>query len=70
MGVEMRTLLLIRGLPGSGKTTLAHKLADLQTGSICVAADDFFMEDDEYKFDSAKLQEVHERCQRTAGLAM
>lgn len=66
----MSTLILVRGLPGSGKTTLAYKLAGMQTGSICVAADDFFMEGDEYKFDSARLEEVHERCQRTAELAM
>ena len=66
----MSTLILVRGLPGSGKTTLAHKLAAMQEGAVCVAADDFFMEKGEYKFDSTRLQEVHERCERTAELAM
>ena len=66
----MSTLILVRGLPGAGKTTLARKLADLQTGAICVAADDFFMAGDEYMFDSGRLEEVHETCQRVAGRAM
>jgi predicted kinase len=70
MGAEMRTLLLIRGLPGSGKTTLARKLSGPRPGALCVAADDFFMAGDEYMFDPSRLKEVHETCLRTAGLAM
>lgn len=66
----MSTLILVRGLPGSGKTTLAHKLAGLQAGSLCVAADDFFMAGDEYMFDHARLEEVHESCEKAADLAM
>ena len=66
----MSTLILIRGLPGAGKTTLAQKLSGLRAGSLCVAADDFFMAGDEYIFDSARLTEVHEICQRAAGRAM
>lgn len=66
----MRTLLLIRGLPGSGKTTLAKEIATLQKGAICVAADDFFMVQGKYHFDPTRLTEVHERCERTAALAM
>jgi len=64
------TLMLVRGLPGSGKTTLAHKLTAMQKGAICVAADDFLIEDGEYRFNPARLPEVHEKCERTAELAM
>jgi len=66
----MKTLLLIRGLPGSGKTTLAKELAALQPGAVCVAADDFFMVHGKYCFDPTLLTEVHERCERAAELAM
>jgi len=66
----MKTLLLIRGLPGSGKTTLAEELAALQPGAVCVAADDFFMVHGKYCFDPTLLTEVHERCERAAELAM
>ena len=66
----MKTLLLIRGLPGSGKTTLARKLEARITGSFEVCADDFFMEGGKYKFDPARLEEVHRKCQKEVRVAM
>ena len=51
------TIYLIRGLPGCGKTTMAHWLTDYR-----VAADDFFMVDREYQFDPSKLPEAHAWC--------
>ena len=66
----MKTLLLIRGLPGSGKTTLARTLEARITGSFEVCADDYFMVDGEYKFDAAKLEEVHRLCQLGTRLAL
>ena len=66
----MGTLLLIRGLPGSGKTTLARKLEARITGSFEICADDFFMQDGEYKFDAAGLPEVHRLCQLGTRLAL
>lgn len=54
----MKTLFLLRGLPGAGKSTLADSL-----GIDYVEADMFFMQDGEYKFDGAKLKEAHEWCQ-------
>lgn len=55
----MITLYIIRGLPGTGKSTLGKTLA----GSFSFAADDYFMEGDEYKFDPSKLKQAHEQCQ-------
>lgn len=51
---------IIRGLPGSGKSTIAQALAGA-TGVI-VSADDFFIENGKYKFDGIKLGKAHESC--------
>ena len=56
------TITLVRGLPGAGKTTLAEQMMK----DVCVAADDHFMVDGEYKFDPSKLPEAHAWCQDQA----
>jgi predicted kinase len=53
-----KELILLRGLPGSGKSTLAKLICNQH-----VEADEFFMEDGEYKFDPTKLKQAHEWCQ-------
>ena len=59
-------IILVRGLPGAGKTTEANKL----NRPVCVAADDWFMVDGEYKFDPKGLPDAHGWCldQATQGL--
>ena len=57
----MKILTLVRGLPGSGKTTFAKTL-----GHRYVEADDFFMKDGGYKFDPAQLKNAHAWCQAKA----
>jgi predicted kinase len=52
-----KILYLFRGIPGSGKTTAAKSL-----GLMTFEADQFFMEDGEYKFDPTKLRETHQWC--------
>lgn len=53
----MKTLTLVRGLPGAGKSTFAKTL-----GGIHIEADHYFMKDGEYKFDASKLKQAHEHC--------
>ena len=56
-------LLILRGLPGSGKTTLAKKIKE-QMDFEHYEADMFFEDSEtgEYKFDREKLSEAHEWC--------
>lgn len=55
----MAELFIVRGLPGSGKTSLGHKLS-----LLVYAADDFFVDEDgRYNFDPAKLGQAHAACQ-------
>lgn len=54
-------LTIIRGLPGAGKSTLAHKLAQA-TGAEHIEADQYFMHAGEYIYDGMKIGAAHEWC--------
>ena len=53
-----KMLYIVRGIPGSGKSTFAKSL-----GGTHFETDMFFMVDGEYKFDFTKLKEAHKWCQ-------
>ncbi len=55
-----KQLFLLRGLPGSGKSTLAESI-----GGLHFEADQFFMVDGEYRFDSTKLRDAHNWCRHS-----
>jgi predicted kinase len=59
-------LILLRGLPGSGKTTLAQIILQLRSTDEpeILSADDFFEDKEgDYNFDPTKLKEAHNYCQ-------
>jgi len=54
-------LVLIRGLPGSGKTELAQEY--IRKGFFHVEADMFFLDDyGNYQYDRSKIAEAHDWC--------
>lgn len=57
-------LILIRGLPGSGKTTLARRMRNRITDHF--ETDMFFEKDGKYDADLTKLPEAHGWCLRKA----
>jgi predicted kinase len=50
-------LILVRGLPGSGKSTFAKSL-----GCPCFEADEYFVKDNRYTFDGSKIKLAHQWC--------
>lgn len=72
MNKEKPTLFLIRGVPGSGKSTFANLMNDCAMTLINLEADDFFKTYNkdtnafEYNFDPTKLKEAHQYCQSSA----
>jgi len=72
MNVTPNDLVLIRGLPGSGKSTKARGIqaqSDLQV--YVFEADDFFtMSDGRYIFDSNHLRTAHRVCRERTKLVM
>lgn len=62
-----RLCVILRGIPGSGKTTVADKLvlAATEAGKtvqVCCADDYMVNKDGEYSFDASRLADAHGKC--------
>ena len=74
----MKVLYIVRGLSGSGKSSIARELVnpiwDEDKNSFVkdfFSADDYFTDKyGNYNFDPNKLKEAHEQCQENVELAM
>lgn len=58
----MKELYLIRGIPGSGKSTFAHHV--WEDYAICEADKFFYDKEGNYNFDASKLRQAHEWCRQ------
>jgi predicted kinase len=68
-----QTLIVIRGVPGSGKTTKAKQIiAELSDHQVShYEADHYFTNDrDGYVFDATKLRQAHDWCRRQTRVAL
>ena len=81
-----RTLILMRGIPGSGKSTIARSMAGIPnsesvslhgsyrsqhgTNGIILSTDFYFMEDGEYRFDPSKIGDNHALNEECCGMFM
>lgn len=63
----MKTLFILRGVPGCGKSTVAKNLCP---DVICEADNFFYTETEEYCFDFTKLGQAHDYCRQTCKAAM
>jgi predicted kinase len=65
---QTKTMLILRGVSGSGKSTYAKKIQSETPGSIIVSADDYFAQLG--RFDGSKLSAAHTQCLNNAIKAM
>ncbi|MDT8328141.1 MAG: AAA family ATPase [Roseovarius sp.] len=67
----MPTIYIIRGLPGSGKSTLGNTLLKAKIVDKVCEADHYMINGSgEYVFDQNRLMECHSRCQTDTRAAL
>ena len=65
-----KTLIIVRGIPGSGKTTFAELLSDNGKYPICCADDWFNKTYGEYKWSTADMGKAHNYSKELARTSM
>ena len=62
-----RVMFVMRGLPGSGKSTIVKRLSQVYPGAVVCSADNYFIsEEGVYEHDRSKLKDAHEYSTRNA----
>ncbi|KAM6420654.1 NEDD4-binding protein 2-like 2 isoform 2-T5 [Pluvialis apricaria] len=67
---SQKLLLILRGLPGSGKSTLSRILLGQSRDGIVFSTDDYFRQQDGYTYNAAQLGDAHDWNQKRAKQAM
>ena len=57
-----KVLLIIRGIPGAGKSTIAFSLVSSGLFDDYLEADMFFETPEGYKYDKSKIKDAHDWC--------
>jgi len=65
-----KKLYIIRGIPGSGKTTMANEMIAKNPKLKHFEADMFFEKDGQYKFNPGKIKDAHQWCQKEVRSAL
>lgn len=58
----MKTVIILRGCSGSGKSTFANFLLENKNNVVEICADNFFTKDGKYNFDLSLLGAAHQQC--------
>lgn len=61
-----KTVFIMRGVSGSGKSTIARAIQKVYPSAVLCSADDYFMREGEYHFSADDLGSAHKYCQRLA----
>lgn len=56
-------LVIVRGIPGSGKSTFAAEISR-ETGLFVFESDEYFIRNGVYQFDAGKISAAHEWCRQ------
>jgi len=67
--MNKKMLILVRGIPGAGKTEFAEAMAYGNEFPV-LSADNFFMQDGKYNFDKTRLGSAHLWCQNNTVIHM
>ena len=67
--VPLKKMYILRGISGSGKSTLAKELSKGDDSKV-FSSDDFFMEEEEYRFNPKMLPKAHSWNQRRVRKAL
>jgi predicted kinase len=66
----MKEMIILRGLPSSGKSSLAKILAGACPSSVICSADNYFVDSyGNYVYNPSHIRFAHQDCQRLARLA-
>ncbi len=63
---DQKIVAVVRGLPGSGKSNLAHQVGQVRGNGLVCSADAYFLNEVDgeltYQFDPTKMKEAHRHC--------